>query len=134
KAQQKNLQQQIQLYAVKKQELDTLQNSINDLERRQNENDNAVKDTDRSLQSLQEQEAQYNKEQQNNNNALASVEQSLSAYFTAPDWFTHWKKDPSIFLQRISDFVEQWKATIQKLEDDSRQHGILTATLEATKG
>ncbi|MBS1778729.1 MAG: AAA family ATPase [Bacteroidetes bacterium] len=134
KAQQKNLQQQIQLYAAQKQELDTLQNSINDLERRQNENSNTVKDTDRSLQSLQEQEAQYHKEQQSNNHALAAIEQSLSAYFTTPDWFTHWEKDPSIFLQRISDFAEQWKATIQKLEDDSRQHGILTATLEATKG
>jgi exonuclease SbcC len=134
KAQQKDLQQQIQSYATKKQELDALQNNINDLERQQNENSNAIKDTDRRLQSLQEQEAQYHKEQQNNNHALAAIEQSLSAYFTAPGWFTHWKKDPAIFMQRISDFAEHWKATIQKLEDDSRQHGILTATLEATKG
>lgn len=134
KAQQKKLQQQIQSYAKKKQELDALQNRINYLEHQQNENGNAVKDTDRRLQSLQEQEAQYHKEQQNNNQALSAIEQSLSTYFTAPGWFTHWKKDPAIFLQRISDFAEQWKITIQKLEDDSLQHGILTATHEATKG
>lgn len=134
KAQQKKLQQQIQLYAEKKQELDALQNIINDLERQQNENSNAVKDTDRCLQSLQEQEAQCHKEQQKNNHALATIEQSLSVYFTAPGWFTNWKADPAAFMQHIGDFAEQWKATIQRLEDDSRQLGILTATLEATKG
>src|SRR5690606_26351568 len=41
KARQKGLQQQVQSYVTKKQELDVLQNSINDLERRQNENNNA---------------------------------------------------------------------------------------------
>lgn len=134
RAQQKHLQQQILLYATKKQELDALQNSTNDLGRQQSENSNAVKDTDRRLQSLQEQEAQYHKEQQNNNQALVAIEKSLSAYFVATDWFTHWKNNPVIFQQHINDFAEKWKVTIEKLEDDSRRHGILTATLEATKG
>lgn len=134
KAQQKKLQQQIQLYAEKKQELDARQNSITDLERQQNENSNAVKDTDRRLQSLQEQEAQYHKEQQNNNRALSAIEESLSVYFTAAGWFTNWKGDPATFLQRIGDFAEQWETATEKLEDDSRQLGILTATLESTKG
>lgn len=134
KEQQKKLQQQIQLYAAKKQELEGLQTSVNGLEHQQNENSNAVKDIDRRLQSLQEQEAQYHKEQQNNNWALAAIEQSLSAYFTAPGWFTNWKADPAAFLQYIGDFAEQWKATIHRLEEDTWQQGILTATLEATKG
>lgn len=134
KAQQKKLQQQIQLYVEKKQQLDALQNSINDLERQQNENNNAVKDTDRRLQSLQEKEAQYHKEQQNNNQALSAIEKSLSFYFTAPGWFANWKADPVAFLQYISVFAEQWKATIQRLEEDIRQQGILTATLKATQG
>ncbi len=111
-----------------------MQNTINELERQQNENSNSVKDTDRHLQSLQEQEAQYHKEQQNNNQALATIEQNLSVYFTAPGWFTNWKADPAAFLQRIGDFAEQWKTATQKLEGDFRQHGILTATLEATEG
>lgn len=134
RTQQKELQQQIQSYAAKKQELDVLRNSINELEHQQNENSNVVKDTDRRLQSLQEQAAQYHKEQQKNNQALATIERSLSAFFTANDWFTHWKNDPTVFQQRINDFAEKWKVTIQKLEKDTRQHGILTATLEATKG
>ncbi|HEX5151997.1 MAG TPA: AAA family ATPase [Parafilimonas sp.] len=132
RAQQKNLQQQIQLYAAKKQEIDTLQNNINGLERRQNENSNAVKDTERRLQSLQDQEARYYEEQQNSNHALAVIEQSLSAYFTAPGWFDNWKNNPAVFLQRINEFAEQWKTTVQKLEDGSRQHDILTATIEAS--
>lgn len=134
RVQQKKLQQQIQLYAEKKQELDALQNTINDLERRQNENSNAVKDTERKLQSLQEQETQYYKEQQNNNHTLVAIEKSISVYFVSTDWFTHWKTNPVTFQQHINDFAEKWKTTIQKLEDDTRQHGILTATLEATKG
>jgi exonuclease SbcC len=134
KAQQRNWQQQIQSYAAKKQEQDVLQNSINDLERQQNENSNAVKDTERSLQSLQEQEAHYHKEQQSNNEASVAIEQSLAAYFIAPGWFTHWKNAPAAFLQQISDFAEKWKATDQQLQEDSRQHGILAATLEAAKG
>ncbi|MBS1781128.1 MAG: AAA family ATPase [Bacteroidetes bacterium] len=134
RAQQKHLQQQILLYATKKQELDALQNTINELERRQNETSNSLKDTERRLQSLEEQEAQYQKEQQKNNQALATIEQSLSVYLTAPDWFTHWQKDAALFLQRIGQFAEQWKTTTQKLEGDSRQQGILAATLEATEG
>lgn len=131
RAQQKKLQQQIQLYAAKKQELDALQQKINELERQQHENSNAVKDTNWRLQSLQDQAAQYQKEQQNHHQALATIEQSLSAYFTAPGWFTHWKNDAAAFGQRINEFAEQWKATVQKLEEDSRQHSVLTATLEA---
>jgi len=134
RTQQKHLQQQILLYATKKQELDAWQNTINELERRQNETCNSLKDTERHLQSLEEQETQYLKEQQKNNQALATIEQSLSVYLTAPDWFTHWRKDAALFLQRIDQFAERWKTTTQKLGDDSRQHSILTATLEATKG
>lgn len=133
KAQQKKLQQQIQWYTAKKQELDALQQKINELERQQHENNNAVKDTDRRLQSLQEQAAQYHKEQQSHNQALATIEQSLSVYFTAAGWFTHWKNDAAAFVQRISAFAEQWKVTVQKLEEDARQHSVVTATLEATK-
>jgi len=133
KAQQRSLQQQIQLYAAKKQELDLLQNSRNELERQQNEISNAIKDTVRRLESLEEQEARYRKEQQNNNQALATIEKSLSAYFTAPSWFANWKADSAVFLQQICHFTELWKSNMQKLEGDVRQQDILMATCEATK-
>lgn len=133
KAQQKILQQQIQLYTERKQEHDALQKRMNELEHQLNESNNALKDIDRRLQSLHEHEVQYNKEQQNNNHALATIEQLLTDYFAVSDWFTYWKNDPAIFQQRIIEFAEQWKATINKLDEDSRQHSILNATLEATK-
>lgn len=133
RAQQKNLQQQILLYAERKLEQDAIQKRMNELEYQLNESNNALKDIDRRLQSLQEHEVQYNKEQQTNNHALATIEQLLSDYFAVPDWFTYWKNDPAIFLKRIIDFAEQWKATINKMEEDSRQHSILYATLESTK-
>lgn len=134
KKKQKKLQQQIQSYAEKKQEFDAIQLKINDLDRHQNENGNAVKDTDRQLQSLQEQWAHYNKEQQGQNKALATIEQNLSAYFADAGWFAHWKNDPETFLEHTSESVETWKTNIQTLEQDSRQHSVLTATLEALKG
>jgi len=133
RTQQKELKQQLQSYAAKKQDLDTLQNSINAMERLQNENSNTAKDIERHLQSLQEQEKQYHNEQQNNNQELATIERNLSVFFTANDWFTQWKNNPVVFHQRIDDFTEKWKVTAQKLEEDTGQHGILTATLDATK-
>ena len=133
KHQQKELQQQIQGYTTKKHDLDGLQQNILDLERQQHENSNALKDTNRLLLSLEEQKKQYHKDQQNNNQALAAIEQSLSAYFTSPDWFINWKNDAVTFLQRINGFAEQWKATIEKLEEHTRQYSILTAKLETTK-
>jgi exonuclease SbcC len=134
RVQQKHLQQQILLYATKKEELNALQDTVNGLERLQNETSNAIKDKDRRLQSLHEQEAHYHKEQESSNQALAAIEQSLSAYFTVTGWFTHWKNDAASFVQRIGEFTEQWNSTIQKLDEDSRQHSVLTATLDATKG
>ena len=133
KTKQKGIQSQIELYATKKQELDTLQNKLNDLDRQLNENTNALKDTERNLQSLQEQWAQYNKEQLNHNNALAEIEKNLSIYFTVQDWFGHWKNKPAAFLQSISEFSEKWKTTIQELDENSRQYGVLSATLKATQ-
>jgi exonuclease SbcC len=130
---QKDLQHQIQSYATKNQELDMLYDKVNDLDRQLNESTNAFKDAKRTLQSLQEKWAQYNKEQLNNNNALSEIEKSLSIYFTAKDWFGHWKDDPASFLQNISGFAEKWRANTQKLEDDTRQHGVLSATFKATQ-
>lgn len=133
KHQQKELQQQIQSHTTKKLELDRLQQNLLDLERQQNENSNTLKDTDRLLLSLKEQEKQYYKDQEQNNQALAAIEQSLAVYFTTPDWFTNWKNNAVQFLQLINGFAEQWKATMEKLENHTRQYGIVMATLDGTK-
>lgn len=133
RAQQKHLQQQIQLHGTKKQEMDALQNTINKLERGQNETNNTLKDIGRQLQSLQEQELQLFAQQQKNHQALAAIEHSLAPYFATSGWFTHWQKDDTLFLQRIGQFADQWKNNIQKLEEDTWQQDILTATIQAAK-
>lgn len=48
-----------------------------------------------------------------------------------PDWFQHWKNNPEPFLQRISDFAENWKTNTQKLDEDIQQHNVLSETLKA---
>lgn len=133
RVQQKHLQQQIQLHVTKKKELDVLQQHIHQLEQQHNQNSNALKDTERQLQSLQEQQAQQLAQQQNNQQALTAIEQSLAPYFATPGWFTHWQQDAALFGQRISQFADQWKATTQKLEEDTRQQDVLVATIEAAK-
>jgi exonuclease SbcC len=126
---QKDLQEQIKLYAVKKQELETLQKNITDLDKQLNENINALKDADRNLLSLQEQLTQYNNEQIKTNSTLSEIEQSLSGYFVAQDWFMHWKSNPVPFLHAINDFAEKWNANTKKLVEDTQQHSVLSATL-----
>ncbi len=130
---QKELQTQIQLYTAKKQELDKLQNHVNDLEKQLNENSNAVKDAERNLQSLTEQLAQFKNEQSKNNIGLSEIEQTLTSYFVVKNWFSHWKKDPEPFLQRICDFTENWKTNIQKLEVDIQLHSVQSATLKSAQ-
>ncbi|RXK87038.1 AAA family ATPase [Filimonas effusa] len=133
RAQQKHLQQQIQLHANQKQELNALQQHIHQLEQQHNQNSNALKDTERQLQSLQQQQAQQLARQQDSHQALAVIEESLAPYFVTTGWFTNWQQDAALFLQRISQFADQWKTTTQKLEEDTRQQDILTAKIEAAK-
>ena len=133
KAMQQHLQQQLQAYATQKQELEALQQQLNHIDRQLNDNSNAIKDTDRNLQIAGEQLTAYHKEQENNNAALTAIEQSLSAYFTANDWFGHWQQDPASFVERINSFAGEWKATLLQLDDTTRQHAILAATINAAQ-
>lgn len=133
RAQQIHLSQQIQLHTSKKQEMDALQNTINELERKETETNNALKDIVRRLQSLKEQWQLQLDQQQKNQQALDTIEKSLTPYFAVSDWFMHWQKDAALFLQRIGQFVEQWSTNLQKLDEDSRKQDILTATIDATK-
>lgn len=130
---QKKLQQQIQSYTTQKQELDTLRQKLNDIDRQLNDNSNAIKDTARNLHIAEGQLTSYNKEQENSNTALAAIRQSLSAYFTAKDWFSHWQNDPASFVQRINTFAEKWKATLMQLEETIQQHEVLVATIKAAQ-
>jgi exonuclease SbcC len=131
KSLQKNLYDQIQSYHKDKLQLDTQHQHIGKLEKQQTENSNAIKDIERTLQSLHEQLGQHNREQLKANNELLETETILSPFFSVKDWFHHWKSGPQKFSQRISQFAEEWKENAQKLETDSHKFGMLSVTLKA---
>lgn len=131
KARQKTLNDKIQACKKEKQQLDSQQQLIVKLGNQQNENTNGIKDAERSQKSLQEQLGQYSLEHEKSNSQLLETEKMLTPYFSVEDWFNHWKAGPEKFVQHIRDFTEEWKENAQKLEEDSKLHGALAATMKA---
>lgn len=114
-----------------KQLLDKQQQRIIQLEGQQNDNGNKIKDTDRALQSYNEQLEQYNETFAKLNGDLLATEKMLTPYFTAVDWFNQWKKDPAQFIQQLNAFAIKWKTDMQKLEEETGRHSVLSETLKA---
>ena len=131
KAVQKGIHERVQTYHHDKQQLDKQQQLIAKVDTQQNENTNQIKDADRAFKSYAEQLEHYNKELVKLNNGLSTTEKILTPYFSAADWFNQWKKDPEQFTQRIDAFAVKWKADMQKLDEDSREHSVLSETLKA---
>ncbi len=128
---QKSIHEKSQAYHHDKQQMDKQQQLIAKLDGQQNKNTNEIKDAGRALQSYLEQLEQYKIAQEKVNTELSATEKMLAQYFIARDWFTQWKKDPEQFIQRINAFAVKWKTNIQKLDEDSRQHDVLSETLKA---
>ena len=128
---QKGIHDRIQDYHHDKQELDKQQQLITKFDRQQNENSNQIKDADRAFKSYLEQLEQHNKELVKVNDELSATEKMLTPYFSVADWFNQWKNDPEQFIQRINAFAIKWKADMQKLDEDFRQHSVLSETLKA---
>lgn len=131
KTAQQDLQQQIQAYYKKKQELDAAKNDLDALKEKGALITNAIKDSERTLQSLQEQLDLYSKEQHTSNEALVEIEKAVSPFFTTQDWFQNWKLNPADFVTRINTFSEQWKTQTNELEEKSGIHSVLTATIRS---
>ncbi len=128
---QKRLQEQIRHYKIQQEQLDLLRQETERLDKQLTENTNRLKDTERALESLREQLQQHHRDQTNATALLSETEQNLSPYFPTANWFEHWKQKPELFLQQIKQFSEQWKSQQQQFEEDTRQHGILSANLQA---
>ena len=128
---QKGIHERVQTYYHDTQQLEKQQQLITKVDRQRNENSNQIKDADRALKSHLEQLEQHNKEIVKVNNELSATEKMLTPYFSATDWFNQWKKDPEQFIQRINAFAIKWKTDMQKLEEDSMQHSVLSETLKA---
>jgi exonuclease SbcC len=131
RALQKNRNEKLQTYHANKQLLDKQQQLIIQLEAQRNENSNKIKDIQRELQSYNEQIEQNNKTLAKLTGDLLATEKMLSPYFTAVDWFSQWKKDPAQFIQQVNAFAIKWKADIQKLDEETGRHSVLSETLKA---
>ena len=128
---QKGIHERVRTYYHDKQQLEKQQQLITKVDRQRNENSNQIKDADRALKSHLEQLEQHNKEIVKVNNELSATEKMLTPYFSVTDWFNQWKKDPEQFIKSINAFAVKWKADMQKLDEDSRQHSVLLETLKA---
>ncbi|MEO6546796.1 MAG: AAA family ATPase [Ferruginibacter sp.] len=133
KVAQKSLQAQIRTYQKNKQQADSQQQAITQLDNRYNENNNAIKDTTRALQSLQEELNHHNTKQADENKELLKTEQNLAHYFPSANWFGHWKENPKKFVERINDFTAEWNTNTKKLEADSKQYDVELATVNAAQ-
>lgn len=48
---------------------------------------------------------------------LLDVKKELSPYFSNAEWMDNWKKQPEAFVQKIGQFVEEWKKKSEQLKD-----------------
>ncbi len=127
---QKSINEKVQTNIINKQQLEKQQQLIIKLDKQQNENTNQIKDVDRTFKSYVEQLEQQNKELIMVNIGLFDTEKMLTPYFSTSDWFSQWKKGPVKFVEHINAFAVKWKADLQKLDEDSRQHSVLLETLK----
>ncbi|MCW3466639.1 AAA family ATPase [Chitinophaga nivalis] len=127
----RQLQQQVQDHATLKQKVELQKEQVEQADKALTDITNTIKDAARTLLSLQEQEAGYTHEQEVASNNLTAITAAISTYFTASNWQEQWQADPTSFTQRISDFAAQWKSQHDKLDENTRQQGILSATEQA---
>lgn len=129
KTKQEKLHAQIQAHSDQKQQLEVGKNKIDQLKETLDQLASQIKDSQNNLALYREQEAYKNKEVEKSTLTLQEVKTELSPYFTAPDWMENWKVEPVLFLERINTFAQNWKDTIERLEQLSQQQSVLKATL-----
>lgn len=130
KARQQQLQAQIQSWGKQKEQLETHTVRLAELDKELTDTENRIKDHERNVRSLQEQQKNDHTEQQHTRKKLDGVEQTLSVYFPTEQWFENWQAGPEAFVARIREFAGAWKATIIRLEELIRQQGMLTEKIK----
>jgi len=130
KTKQANLQAQIQVYADRKQQLETAKTQIDQLKENTDGLANQIKDIQSKLSVYHEQQSSSTKERDKTSIDLNGVEQLLSPYFTASDWMENWKAAPAVFVEQIDTLARNWEENTEKLEQYTHQKAALEATLK----
>ncbi|WP_443019327.1 AAA family ATPase [Sphingobacterium sp. B29] len=129
KIKQGDLQAQIQAYTEKKQQIEVGKTQIDQLKEKTDSLANQLKDIQNQLAVYKEQQSSHTRDRDKASRDLDSVERLLSPYFTAPEWMKNWKASPLAFVQRIEDFARDWKERSERMDEHTRQHAALEATI-----
>ena len=126
---QTSLKKQIEAYEVEQKEVKILENKFLTAQKDLTKLENSVKENETNLQFLEEKTQNLEAQELNILQNIAEVEQKLGIYFTNPDWFANWKKEPNVFVGKLSVFAKNWQVKIQELEKISQNYEILGAEL-----
>ncbi|WP_343689416.1 SbcC/MukB-like Walker B domain-containing protein [Chitinophaga sp.] len=130
KDQQRELRDTILSYNNKKEQLEKQKGMLDESDKQLINIANALKDTERTLKSLEEQRDNHKVEREKAETGIEDLQQNLAVYFTSEQWFQHWKKEPDKFVLQIQEFAAQWVHNIQQLEEGLKQKEVLAATLK----
>ena len=126
KSRQQLLQGQIQSFRDQKALLDRHKAQLEELNKQFAEVDNQIKDAERLLKSLTEQQTKDAEEQLTTRKKLDAVAQTVAIYFSNEEWFENWKTNPEGFETRIRVFAQEWKTNVAQLEEHTRNQTMLT--------
>src|SRR5690606_3576918 len=87
---------------------------------------NKIKDTDRTLKSLETQNKSDTIEREKDQKELEELRQALTTYFSSEQWFENWQSDPVLFVSRIKEFAKSWKDNIAELDSLLQKQGVQT--------
>lgn len=123
---QQQLQEQIRAYQNRKEQLEEHQAQLAALDKQLNETENRLKDTERVLTTLGEQQKKDTTEQEQTRKSLDDITQNLAVHFASEKWLENWQSAPGAFVTHIREFARDWKANTTQLEEHIRQQSILT--------
>lgn len=123
------LQLQIQSVRTRQELANSKRNECDRLERRAVEIGNNIKDADRALISLQEQQAQRKLELQNAHTIHANIKTELEDYFASATWIKAWETDPATFTEQVQQNASHWRNNERSLDELTLRANTLSVTL-----
>ena len=155
KSRQQQLSEQIQSYGKQKEQLELYKSDLTALDKELTDYENRIKDNERALKSLLEQQQNNTTAQRKAIHNLESVQSAVAIYFRAEEWFKNWQHNPDAFVQQIREFgcnwknnttrleeqlhhqkmtvekIKEWESRLKDVEEDSRKKGEYLADLQS---
>ncbi|WP_217607181.1 AAA family ATPase [Chitinophaga sp. GbtcB8] len=129
KSRQFQLQQKIQNYNQQQAQLDVYKRQLDEQHSQWTDAANELKDVERKLQVVQEQQVNSEAELQKATHNLNSIQQELSVYFPTEEWFQNWQADADAFTASITAFATQWRTISLELEEGAKEQIALRGTV-----